>query len=86
MSELIHQHHGRLARQNSVQVHFFKQRALVLDFLARHNFELRSQFFDCFAAVRFDDADHHIFVTAVAADGFAEHRIRFADARRISQK
>ena len=58
----------------------------VFDFLARDGFELRHQFGDAFAAVRFDDADDDVLAAAVAADRFAQHAVRLADAGRVAEK
>ena len=36
--------------------------------------------------MRLHDSDHHIFATAVPADGLAEHVVGLADTRRVAQE
>src|SRR5262249_28300984 len=84
--EFVHEDDGGLAGEDGVEVHFLEERAFVLDFLARDGFELGDEFLDAFATVGFDDADDHVFATAVTANGFAEHGESLADAGRVTQE
>src|ERR1700730_8001144 len=69
-----------------VHVHLFEQRAFIFDLPPGHRFESRGQFFYALSPVSFDDADHHVFTVATAANAFAEHGVGLADARRIPQE
>ena len=84
--QFVDQSDLRLARQDGVHIHLFEQRALVFDLLARNDFQVRHQFGDAFAAVGFHHADDNVFAAAVAADGFAQHVVGLADARRVSEE
>ena len=52
----------------------------------RRRFKLGGQFFYALSPVSFDDADHHVFTVATAANALAEHGVGLADARRIPQE
>ena len=84
--KFVYQDHRWATRQNSVRVHFFEQRALVIDFPARHGFQLFGKLDDSFASVIFDDAYHHVFAASLPANGFAQHGVGFPDARRVAEK
>src|SRR5256885_13878130 len=86
MSELINENDVRFASKNCVQIHFFECGAFVFDFAARDGFELRGKLFNASAAMRFDDADDDVFAAGVAPNGFAEHAVRFPNARSITKK
>src|SRR5256885_12934194 len=86
MSELINQNDGGLASKNCIQIHLFECSAFVFDFAARDGFELCGKLFDALAAMRFDDADDDVFAASVAPNRFAEHAVRFPNARSITKK
>src|SRR5271165_6069647 len=84
--QFVHQCDLRMPLKDGVHIHLFKERALVVDLLARNRLQPRNQFLGRFAAVCLDYADHDVFAATLAADGLAQHCISLADARRISQK
>ena len=86
VGQFVDQHHRRLASQNSVQVHFLEDRALVFELFSGNGFELLDQFHDSLAAMRLYDADDYIFAPAFPADGLAQHAVGFPHPGRISQE
>src|SRR5258708_9121121 len=86
MCELVDENHVGSPSQNRVNIHFFKNRAFVLDFPSWNNFQLAEQLFDRFAAMGFDDPNHHVFAAAMPAKRLAEHAIGLADTRRVAEE
>ena len=86
MREFIDNSNARVSSQNRIHVHLFEQCASVLNLFARNLLQLTSQFGGHFTAVRFDHADHNVFIAAVAPDRLAQHVIGLSDTRCISQK
>jgi len=86
MREFIHQDHLGPARKNRVHVHFFKNGAFVFELAARYDLKLRCELGNAFAAVGLDHADDRVFAAAVAANGFAQHVVGLAHARRVAQE
>src|SRR5580700_3069727 len=75
VGELIDQNDLRFARDDSVYVHLFEKRSLVVNFLARHGLETAGEFGGGFAAMGLNYADHHVFAAALAANCLAQHVI-----------
>jgi len=86
VSEFVHQDYFGFPPENRIHIHFFEDRTLVFDFLARDGFDLRGQLFDALAAVRLHDTDDHVFAAASAAERFTQHAIGLADARSVAQE
>ena len=84
--QLVHQDDVGISRENRIDIHFFKNRTLVLELLARHDFHSFDKLFDAFAAVRFHNADDDVFAATAAADRFAEHAEGLADTRGVAQE
>src|SRR5208283_4642172 len=86
MRQFVHQCDLRMPLKDGVHIHLFKERALVVDLLARDCLEARNQFLGRFAAVRLNYADHDVFAPALAPYGLAQHCISLPDAGRVSEK
>src|SRR5438105_1871400 len=86
MCKLVDEDHIRPPSQNRVNLHFLENRAFVLDFSSWNDFQLAKQLFDRFAAMRFDDPDHHVFAAAMPAKRLAEHAIGLADTRCVAEE
>ena len=86
VSKLIDQDDLRMARENAVQIHFFKDDAFVFDSPARDLLQLLGQLRRARPSVRLHDADHDVLAALVTSDRLAEHVIGFADPRRITEK
>src|SRR5258708_31069557 len=72
--------------QNRVHIHFLENRAFILDFPSWNDLQLGEQLFDRFAPMSFDDPDHDVFATAMAAERLAEHAVGLADTRRVTEE
>ena len=84
--QFVDQYHRRATRQNRVDIHLFKDGALIFHLLSWHDFHPRDQLLDPFAAVRLNHADDDVLAAAAAPDRFAQHAERLAHTRRITQK
>ena len=76
----------RFPRQNGINIHFLEHRAFVIEFFSRKSFEFRGQLLDRLAPVGLHYANHHIFTTAVAAKGFAQHVVSLSNPGRVPEK
>jgi hypothetical protein len=75
-----------MARAHRAYIDFTEEDAFVFELALGDGLQLGYEFFDGFTSVGFNNPNHHDFTAGVAADGFAEHGVRFAHARRVAQK
>src|SRR5262249_32923200 len=86
VSEFVNESDGWLPGQDGVHVHLFEDGAFVFDFAPGNGLKLRTQFFNSFAAVGFDDPDDNVFAARVPANRFTEHAKGLANAGRVAEK
>src|SRR3984893_6031546 len=84
--ELVNQNDRWMAGDDGIHIHLFKHGAFVFDAAARYGFQLGNEFFHTLSAVRFNEADDHIFDAVVASDSFAHHAVGFPHAWRIAEE
>ncbi len=84
--QLVHQHQGRLARQQRVQVHLLQHPALVLDALARLLRQAFGQGGGLAAAMGLHDADHQVGAAPELLARAAEHGVGLAHAGRRAEE
>ena len=82
VGQFVDQHERGLAHQNGVNVHLVEDMALVLDLLARHDFETMNLVLGLSAAMGLYDADNDIDARIPLYGAIRQHFIGFADARR----
>src|SRR5580704_3689932 len=86
VGQFIDEDHFWFSRKDGVHIHLFEDRAFILDLFSWNGFHLRGQLFDAFAAVGLYDADDYVFAAAPAAERFAQHAVRFADAGSVAEE
>ncbi len=70
--------------KDPIYIHFFENRAFVLDFFAGHRFHLLGEFFDTLASVSFNETNDYILATFAAPQRFTQHAESLSDARGIA--
>jgi len=70
-----------LTLQDGVEIHLLQRGTAIVDLLQWHHIQIADLACRLVAAVRLDDADHHIGAALFAADALTEHPVRLADTR-----
>src|SRR5262249_34406437 len=79
--QLIDEHHLRIASDDGIKIHLFEDCAFIFELATWYRFQLGQEFCGSFTSVRFNYTDHDILTALAAADGLAEHVVRFSDTR-----
>jgi len=84
--QFVDKHHLRAADDNGIDIHLVKDGAFVFELAPGDGLKLGGQFGNAFASVGLDQADDHVFTALVAAQGLAEHVVRFTDAGGVAEE
>ena len=85
MGQLIHQHHGRLARDDGVQIHLVDLDATVHDLPARDHLQPLQQAFRLLPAVGLHQADRDIDAVFLEPLAFQQHLVGLAHPGAVAQ-
>lgn len=86
VGELVDEYQGRAADKDGVEVHLVEDAPLVVDLAARDQLIAFDQRQGFLAAVRLDDADHHVHAVGQPGAAGHQHLVGLADAGRGAEE
>ena len=86
MGKFVHEHQRRTPAEDRVHIQLGQHHVVILDLLARQDFQSPGQFFRFGPFVGLDVADDHINALLLSLMGGLQHGIGLAHARGVAQE